>query len=155
VNNNISLQFRNLRQRFLRQQEGAVALEFLITFPIILLIILGIIQFGHIMMVRNMATSAAREAARLAVLPSSSSDRQNDYPTYESDVKQRAIDVMAEAGITISQADVVLPEPVDLADGTRIQVIVNVDYDEIAIIPNFPFGGIILRGNVIMREEGF
>jgi Flp pilus assembly protein TadG len=44
-----------------------VALEFVILFPLFLLIIAGIVEFGHLFYVRHTLTNASREGARAVV----------------------------------------------------------------------------------------
>lgn len=50
--------------RFLRQQEGAVAVEFAILVPIFLVLIFGIVDFGHAYYMKQMVSNASREGAR-------------------------------------------------------------------------------------------
>ena len=45
-----------------------VAVEFVILFPLFLLIIVGIVEFGHLFYVRHTLTNASREGARAAVV---------------------------------------------------------------------------------------
>lgn len=52
----------------LKRQDGVVALEFVILFPLFLLIIAGIVEFGHLFYVRHTLTNATREGARAAVV---------------------------------------------------------------------------------------
>jgi Flp pilus assembly protein TadG len=50
------------------RQDGIVALEFVILFPLFMLILVGIMEFGHLFYVRHTLTNASREGARAAVL---------------------------------------------------------------------------------------
>ena len=43
-------------------------MEFVILFPLFLLIIVGIVEFGHLFYVRHTLTNASREGARAAVV---------------------------------------------------------------------------------------
>jgi Flp pilus assembly protein TadG len=45
-----------------------IAVEFVILLPLFLLILVGIMEFGHIFYVRHTLTNASREGARAAVL---------------------------------------------------------------------------------------
>ena len=56
------------RNLFLKRQDGVVAVEFVILFPLFLLIIAGIVEFGHLFYVRHTLTNASREGARAAVV---------------------------------------------------------------------------------------
>jgi Flp pilus assembly protein TadG len=53
----------------LRNQRGAALLETAITLPLILLISVAIFEFGRAYQVQQVLTNAAREGARIAVLP--------------------------------------------------------------------------------------
>jgi Flp pilus assembly protein TadG len=52
-----------------RSQSGAELVEFALVLPMLLLILAGIIDFGLILQRQQVITNAAREGARLAVLP--------------------------------------------------------------------------------------
>jgi Flp pilus assembly protein TadG len=50
----------------MRSERGAVAVEFAILFPILMLLVFGIIDFGHAWYMRHMMSDASREGARYA-----------------------------------------------------------------------------------------
>jgi Flp pilus assembly protein TadG len=52
-------------------RSGAALVEFAIVFPVFILVILGIIEFGRAFMIGQLVTNAAREGARQAVLDGS------------------------------------------------------------------------------------
>jgi hypothetical protein len=52
-----------------RSEEGAQLIEFALVLPILLLVMLGIAEFGFMFQRYEVVTNAAREGARLAVLP--------------------------------------------------------------------------------------
>jgi Flp pilus assembly protein TadG len=66
-----------------RSERGAALLEAAITLPILLLIAVGIFEFGRAYQTWQVLTNAAREAARVAVLPNVSvsavQSRARDY----------------------------------------------------------------------------
>ena len=55
--------------RRLRQEDGAQLVEFALVLPLLLLVVLGIAEFGFIFQRYEVVTNAAREGARMAVLP--------------------------------------------------------------------------------------
>src|SRR5712691_3184909 len=55
--------------RLRRDQRGAALLEMAFTLPVLLLISVGIFEFGRAFEVWQVLTNAAREGARVAVLP--------------------------------------------------------------------------------------
>lgn len=52
-----------------RSDEGAQLVEFALVLPLLLLVVLGIAEFGFIFQRYEVLTNAAREGARMAVLP--------------------------------------------------------------------------------------
>ena len=52
-----------------RSEEGAQLVEFALVLPLLLLVVLGIAEFGFIFQRYEVVTNAAREGARIAVLP--------------------------------------------------------------------------------------
>lgn len=52
-----------------RSDKGAEFVEFALAFPLLLLVVLGIIDFGLMFQQYEVITNAAREGARVAVLP--------------------------------------------------------------------------------------
>jgi Flp pilus assembly protein TadG len=79
---------RSLLRR-LTGQRGQALIETALTLPIVLVISISIFEFGRALQVWQLLTNAAREGARVAVLPGSTPDV----------VKQRALDYMAAGGL--------------------------------------------------------
>src|SRR5689334_17914837 len=52
-----------------RAEDGAQLIEFVIVFPILMLLLAGILDFGMMFRTFEVVTNAAREGARVAVLP--------------------------------------------------------------------------------------
>jgi hypothetical protein len=57
---------------------GQALVEFIIVFPVLLLLLFGIIEMGAAWRTYQVTTNAAREGARLAVLPSADEDEIRD-----------------------------------------------------------------------------
>jgi Flp pilus assembly protein TadG len=53
----------------LKSERGAELVEFALTFPLLLLVMLGIMDFGLLFQQYEVLTNAAREGARVSVLP--------------------------------------------------------------------------------------
>ena len=58
-----------LLKRFDAARAGAGVIEFGLTLPLLLLLVLGMIEFGFMFQEYKVVTNAAREGARIAVLP--------------------------------------------------------------------------------------
>ena len=57
------------RLRRWRSEEGAQLVEFALVLPLLLFVVLGIAEFGFMFQSYEVVTNAAREGARMAVLP--------------------------------------------------------------------------------------
>ncbi len=53
----------------LKSERGAELIEFALVFPLLLMVVLGIVDFGFVFQRMEVVTNAAREGARIAVLP--------------------------------------------------------------------------------------
>ena len=106
----------NLRRRHAAAPErGAELIEFALVLPLLLLLVLGIVDFGFLFQRLEVVTNAAREGARIAVLPGYGTD----------DVKDRVNDYLEEGGVPI-------------VPGTNPVINVNVRY-------NITAGGATIR----------
>jgi Flp pilus assembly protein TadG len=99
-----------MRTRLVKNERGAALLETAITIPIILLIAVGIFEFGRAYQTSQVLTNAAREGARIAIL-SETTDAQvltivRDYMTSGGlpNVATAAIDVDRNVGLGTSSA---------------------------------------------------
>lgn len=73
---------KSLRRRW-RSDTGAELIEFALVFPLLLLVVLGIVDFGLVFQQYEVLTNAAREGARIAVLPNySAADAQARVDQY-------------------------------------------------------------------------
>ncbi len=132
-------------------ERGAVAVEFVIIFPVLFLIICGIIEFGRIMAYKNLLTSAAREGARTAILPGATM----------TDVDYKILSVLTGAGmgsceIYINGYEHVPGDGLVLSNitspGDPVTVSVRINFSDYALVPGF-MDWIVLDGTVTMRKE--
>lgn len=127
---------RGFRRRWLglsRSDRGATALEFGIVVPILILLLLGIVEFGVVFQHKLALTHAAREGARMA-----SVNKWN-----EASVKQAAFPIVPTVTVTPNP-------PSTAAMGTPITVVLTYNYDwKLLPIP----GTIQLQSRAVMRRE--
>ena len=76
--------------RRLACEKGAELIEFALVFPLLLLVVVGIMDFGLLFQRYETVTNAAREGARIAVLPGYA----------QADVKARVAQYLAASGLT-------------------------------------------------------
>ena len=80
-----------LRSR-LRQERGAELIEMALVLPLLMLILLGMIDFGFMFREMNVVTNAAREGARTGILP--------DYD--DADIDARVQQYMDASGVDVT-----------------------------------------------------
>lgn len=118
-----------LRQRG-RSERGAALLEMAMTLPLLLLVCVGILEFGRAYQTWQVLTNAAREGARIAVLPGvNDSAVQSRVQTY---LTAGQIPNAASALVVIDRT-----QTVSIGTGTASasQVIVNYPFNFIVLDP--------------------
>jgi Flp pilus assembly protein TadG len=139
--------------RRLRGERGAELVEFALTFPLLLLVILGIIDFGFLFQRYEVLTNAAREGARIAALPGYSA----------ADVSTRVNQFLAPSGITGAKTEPLPLEAIPIASGRCVtQAGVRVSYPHsfmflgpiVALMGGSGFTDKTLTVEVKMRYEG-
>ena len=133
--------------RVRKKRRGAAAVEFALVAPLLFLLVLGMVEFGRMMMVQQILTNGAREGARKAVLPGAT-----EYATFAT------IDTyMNNAGID-SHTREVSPSPDTAEAGTGINVTVSVPYKDITWLHVEALGWLAdatLTSSVEMRKEEY
>jgi Flp pilus assembly protein TadG len=135
---------------FKTRREGQALIEFALVFPILMLLLCGIFEFGFIALKSSSVSGIAREAARTGAVTS---------PFDAVLVRTTAQTLLTNAGFKtediISPIGVINPTAAD----PTITVTVQVNYRFITgtflttLIPIFP-SGLILTGRTVMRWEG-
>ena len=119
-------------------ERGAALLEVALTLPLVLLVATGIFEFGRAYQTWQILTNAAREGARLAVLPG-----------MDDDAVEERVQQYMEAGLLTAadDADVTVDRDteVDIGDGTASASRVQVEY---------PFTFMVLQGIASLVVEG-
>ncbi len=134
-----------------RNRRGAAAVEFALVAPLFFLMIMGMIEFGRLIMVQQIITNASREGARLAVL-----DDPRPGPEVTADVVATVENYLA--GGSISGATItVTPDPPNGAGyGEPVTVTVTVPFSQVSWLPETFFGdrtGKNLSAQTVMRRE--
>jgi Flp pilus assembly protein TadG len=140
------------RRRLGGRDEGSELIELAIVLPLLLLVFAAIIDFGFLFQRYEAVTNAAREGARLAVLPG-----------YQpSDVQARVVNYLAASGLTGAPAPTVAYSNQTLPSGASISVVtVTVTYPAnlaylgpiASLVGGTQPGSIMLRAVSVMRTE--
>jgi hypothetical protein len=145
----------------IRSARGAELVEFALVFPLLLLVVLGIVDFGVLFQRLEVITNAAREGARVAVLPG--------YST--TDVCNRTVNYLSSGGVAVSGScpsptnptisiNMTYPIPmgagVPSLQGTQVVVEYSSTYFFLSPLIGW-FGGSLnsvpIRGVAVMRNE--
>lgn len=124
-------------------------MEFVLVFPLMLLILFAIIEFGRIMAEKNFVTSAAREGARNAILPGATM----------TTVLNKIDQFLAEGNLTATSVTVedkygnATGDLSTIARGDPVTVTVLIHYDMLTGLFGLAPGGLDLQGKVTMRRE--
>ena len=89
---------------FLHDQKGAAAVEFVLILPLLLVLVIGLIDFGRIGFVQVSTTSASREGARFSSLYSSglpSTQTLNDFVQTSTPAAARVAQLDSAATLTV------------------------------------------------------
>ena len=132
------------KSRYPRSERlGAAAVEFAIVAPFLLLMLIGMIEFGRALMVQQTLTTAAREGAREAALPGATVSSVEDVATSM---------LTSSEGATVT----VSPDPESADPGDMITVTVDVPLSAVTKMGALWFeSGTTLDGNSSMRKEGY
>ncbi len=106
----------------LRNERGAALLETAVTLPLILLISVAIFEFGRAYQVQQVLTNAAREGARVAVLPNFTDEQ----------VTEVVRNYMTGGGLTPVNPTIDSNVPLGSDDASRVTI-------------NYPFNFIVLN----------
>ena len=132
----------------LRDERGASAVEFGLILPLLLVLVLGIVEFGHAFQVQGTLSAAAREGVRAMAL-------RND-PVEARDVVRNAA-ASLNPGITDDQIDITVVGgtsetcPTTGAGNTAVRL--TIDYP-MPFLTGFFGSGIDLTGTGVMRCNG-
>ena len=126
-----------------RTERGATAVEFALIVPLLIVLVLGIVEFGHAFQVQGTLSAAAREGVRLMAL-------QNDPAAARAAVRNAATSL--KPGITDAQI-VISPASCPVLNGGSTSVRLTITYP-MPYLPGFFGTGLDLTGTGVMRCNG-
>jgi Flp pilus assembly protein TadG len=140
--------------RRLRDQRGTSTLEFLVVLPTLLVIFLASLELSRAWLTANIATNAAREAARVGVVtppPDPNNPTFNDGPALA-----RMTEILDAANLTAASTSVTCSSTACLPD-SQVQATVTINFE--TVVPLFlpilgtPSSPLVLQETVRMRRE--
>ncbi len=132
---------RARRRTGLWAESGQALLEAAITLPLLLLVSVGIFEFGRAYQTWQVLTNAAREGARVAVLPNTTSD----------DVKARVVAYMQSGQLSnATNATVSVDQnvPISIGATTSAASLVTVNYPFSFMVLN-PVAQLVTQGSTL------
>lgn len=131
----------SIRRSGIRSRRGQAAVEFALVLPFLLIMLIGIIEFGRAWNLHQVITDAAREAARKGAI--------FDESVTEADVYKVAYDAMGRAGVTCD--DCVTIQNALGGQNTAVTVSIDLPY-------TFTFFGPLVRwstgqSNIVLKTS--
>jgi Flp pilus assembly protein TadG len=119
-----------------RDERGAIAVEFALIVPILLLLVLGILEFGFAYHSWDATQNAAREGARLGAVSPDVVEIEARVRGTTSFLDQSNLDVTIECGVTGGTFGT-CPAPSAWEEGDIVRVTVAYSYGFLTPLPNF------------------
>lgn len=127
-----------------KNRQAAAAVEFAVVAPLFFLLVLGMIEYGRMVMVQQVLTNASREGARRAVLDGATT----------SNVISTVSSYLASGSITGATITVSPNPPSSASYGAPVTVTVSIPFHQVSWLPSPMFlGGRTLTATTVMRRE--
>lgn len=134
---------RRSMRRLLRSERGASAVEFAMILPILVLLVVGIAEFGRAFQVKGTLAAAAREGVRTMAL-------QNDQAAARTMVEN----VAASLNPAVTDADIsISPAACPTTYPNNTDVTLTISY-HLPFFTGFFGSGVDLTGQGVMRCNG-
>jgi Flp pilus assembly protein TadG len=140
------------------RRPAAAVIEFAVVVPVLLIFVLGIIEYGRMLMVAQVTTNASREGARYAVQADTTPDGAKTYvKNYlkSASVPDDAITTVAVEYQLLDGTWATATTLTTLAQGTSVRVRVEINFSKVSWLPSTVFvpSSTLLKGTTIMRKE--
>lgn len=133
-----------LFRSFRLYRRGAALVEFAIVAPVLLLLVMGMIEYGRLVMVQQVITNASREGARQGTLEGATT----------ASVTTTVNQFLAASRIHGAVVTVTPNPPSSAAFGNPVTVAVQVPFSEVSWLPTPMFlSGATLSATTVMRRE--
>ena len=136
-----------------RRDSGQELVEFALVFPVLMLLVLGIIEVGRIMYSYNAIANAAREGARWAVVPGPLHQDQIQSVTEPCPGTNEIIRQVCSHALALSQSDLQVTVSQPESDTVQIQVVYTGPFLTNLIQQALGQGDLELRAAATMQLE--
>jgi Flp pilus assembly protein TadG len=155
---------RSLRRKQPEQRRGTTLVEMAVVLPVFAVFLVAIMEFGHAFLVVGTLNAAAKQAARHGAVDGITTeevvDRAEEILGAAFDASQTTI-LVKDASVfdtedELTEIDYAELDDIELSTAERRQLYVvriEVDYDDVAIMPPFWAKEVTLVGQSVMRHE--
>jgi Flp pilus assembly protein TadG len=141
-----------MRKRLLKSERGAALLETAITLPIIMLVAVGIFEFGRAYQTWQVLTNAAREGARVAVINGTTPEQ----------IKEAVITYADIGGVTVTESQISLNQGKALGSWTGSEITVSYPFQfmvlgpiaKLVVADSKAGDALTMSAVAVMRNEG-
>ena len=132
-----------------RTRRGTTAIEMSVVAPVFFLMILGMIELGRMLMIRQALTNAAREGCRKAVLATT-----QESTSVDATIRSYLQNVIPNSGNAATCRVTVNPSSLEgIQPDTTITTTVQVNYADASWMPVSILGNPVLQGQSTMARE--
>jgi Flp pilus assembly protein TadG len=124
-------------KRFGRDERGVIAVEFALIVPMLLMLLLGIVEFGFGYHAWDATQNAAREGARLGAVDPNPSEIIARVRGTTDFLDQANLSVTVQCSVASGPFGTCNPDPSRWNEGDIIRVTVQYRYDFLTPLPNF------------------
>jgi len=127
-----------------RNRRGAAVVEFALVAPVFFVMVLGMIEYGRLVMVQQILTNSSREGCRVAVLDGATT----------SQVTTQVSTYLSNASINGATVTVNPSPPSSAGYGAPVTVTVTISFNQVSWLPTPIFlNGRTLTARTAMRRE--
>ena len=133
-----------------KTETGSVVVEGALILLLMFIFLLGLMEAGHLFLVQQTLTDAAREGARLGVAPLT----QTSTLASDADIRTKVRIFLASAGVIVQDANIVITHPivsVNSVDTAFTRVSVRTSYQPFLVL--LGLNNLALKGEAMMRNE--
>ncbi len=132
-----------------RRPRGSVAVEFALTLPVLLLLLVGVVDYGWYFLIQGAVQNAAKDSVRMGVV----ADRDEDPTALAEGVM---LDVLADAGLPCSGMCTVDAAMTVVAGYRLLEVTVDRPFDPIVgLVPTPGTNAVRYRMYLEHQDTGF
>jgi Flp pilus assembly protein TadG len=138
-----------------KQRQGSAAVEFAVLLPFLAMIMMGMMEYGRAIQLKETLTDCAREACRNAILPGQT-DSQVQAEVVDILTRQFNATVAANNTTTIKVNDVTSTSSLGSSvRGDKISVQVQVQYSQVSWVTGYLYRGQNIESEtVVMMRQG-